>query len=44
MLGPFAALLTVEDGAAEAIAAALGAAAGAVAVSGLDAAAEILAG
>jgi chromosome segregation protein len=44
VVGPFAALLTVEDGAQEAIAAALGAAAGAVAVSGLDAAAAILAG
>ena len=43
MVGAFAALLTVEDGAGEAIATALGAAAGAVAVSGLDAAAEILA-
>ena len=44
VVGAFAALLTVEDGAGEAIATALGAAAGAVAVSGLDAAAEILAG
>jgi chromosome segregation protein len=43
VVGAFAALLTVEDGAGEAIATALGAAAGAVAVSGLDAAAEILA-
>jgi chromosome segregation protein len=44
VVGAFAALLTVEDGAGEAIATALGAAAGAVAVSGLDAATEILAG
>ncbi|HEV8221596.1 MAG TPA: chromosome segregation protein SMC [Streptosporangiaceae bacterium] len=44
VVGAFAALLTVEEGAGEAIATALGAAAGAVAVSGLDAAAEILAG
>jgi chromosome segregation protein len=44
VVGAFAALLSVEDGAGEAIATALGAAAGAVAVSGLDAAAEILAG
>jgi len=43
VLGAFAALLTVEDGAADAIAAALGASASAVAVSGLDAAASILA-
>ncbi len=43
VLGAFAALLTVEDGAADAIAAALGASATAVAVSGLDAAASILA-
>jgi chromosome segregation protein len=43
VLGSLAALLTVEDGAADAIAAALGAAAGAVAVEGLDAAADILA-
>jgi len=43
VLGPLAALLTVSDGAQEAITAALGAAAGAVAVDGLDAAAEILA-
>jgi chromosome segregation protein len=42
VLGPLAALLTVQDGAADAIAAALGAAAGAVAVSGLDAAITIL--
>ena len=44
VVGAFAALLTVEEGAGEAIATALGAAAGAVAVSGLDAATEILAG
>jgi len=43
VLGAFAALLTVEEGAADAIAAALGAAAAAVAVSGLDEAAAILA-
>ncbi len=43
VLGPLATLLTVTDGAQEAIAAALGAAAGAVAVDGLDAAAAILA-
>ena len=43
MLGPLATLLTVADGAQEAIAAALGAAAGAVAVDGLDAAVAILA-
>jgi len=43
VLGAFAALLTVEDGAADAIAAALGATAGAIAVSGIDAAAAILA-
>ncbi len=42
VLGPLAALLTVQDGAVDAIAAALGAAAGAVAVSGLDAAITIL--
>jgi chromosome segregation protein len=42
VLGPLAALLTVTDGAQEAIAAALGAAAGAVAVEGLEAAAVIL--
>jgi len=42
VLGAFAALLTVEDGAADAIAAALGSSATAVAVSGLDAAASIL--
>jgi chromosome segregation protein len=43
VLGPLATLLTVADGAQEAIAAALGAAAGAVAVDGLDAAVAILA-
>jgi chromosome segregation protein len=43
VLGSLASLLTVEDGAADAIAAALGAAAGAVAVAGLDAAVGILA-
>ncbi|HEY1617981.1 MAG TPA: chromosome segregation protein SMC, partial [Streptosporangiaceae bacterium] len=43
VLGPLAALLTVSDGAQEAIDAALGAAAGAVAVASLDDAAEILA-
>ena len=42
VLGPLASLLTVADGAQEAIAAALGAAAGAVAVDGLDAAVAIL--
>jgi chromosome segregation protein len=42
VLGAFAALLTVQDGAADAIAAALGATAGAIAVSGIDAAAAIL--
>jgi len=42
VLGPLAALLTVSDGAQEAIAAALGAAAAAVAVKGLEAAAVIL--
>jgi len=42
VLGPLAALLTVQDGAQEAIAAALGAAAGAVAVDGIDAAVTIL--
>jgi chromosome segregation protein len=42
VLGPLATLLTVADGAQEAIAAALGAAAGAVAVDGLDAAVAIL--
>jgi chromosome segregation protein len=43
VIGPLATLLTVADGAQEAIAAALGAAAGAVAVDGLDAAVAILA-
>jgi len=43
VLGAFAALLTVEDGAADAIAAALGGSATAIAVSGLDDAAAILA-
>jgi chromosome segregation protein len=43
VLGPLAALLTVSDGAQEAIAAALGAAAGAIAVDGLDVAVDILA-
>jgi chromosome segregation protein len=43
VLGPLAALLTVADGAQEAIAAALGTASGAVAVDGLDAAVAILA-
>jgi chromosome segregation protein len=42
VLGSLASLLTVEDGAADAIAAALGAAASAVAVAGLDAAVAIL--
>jgi chromosome segregation protein len=42
VLGPLAGLLTVADGAQEAIAAALGTAAGSVAVSGLDAAVAIL--
>ncbi len=42
MLGPLAELLTISDGAQEAIAAALGAASGAVAVAGLDAAVAIL--
>jgi chromosome segregation protein len=42
VLGSVADLLTVQDGAADAIAAALGAVAGAVAVSGLDAAVGIL--
>jgi len=42
VLGPLATLLTVADGAQEAIAAALGAAAGAVAVDGPDAAVAIL--
>ena len=43
VLGPLAELLTVQDGAQEAIAAALGAASGAIAVTGLDAAVAILA-
>ncbi len=43
VLGPLAQLLTVTDGAQEAIAAALGAAAGSVVVAGLDEAADILA-
>ena len=43
VLGPLAQLLTVSDGAQEAIAAALGAAAGSVVVDGLDAAADIMA-
>jgi len=43
VLGPLAQLLTVADGAQEAIAAALGAAAGSVVVAGLDAAVDILA-
>ena len=42
VLGPLAELLTVQDGAQEAIAAALGAASGAVVVAGLDAAVAIL--
>jgi chromosome segregation protein len=42
VLGPLAGLLTVSDGAQEAIAAALGAAAGSVAVASVDAAVEIL--
>jgi chromosome segregation protein len=42
VLGPLAQLLTVQDGAQEAIAAALGAAAGSVAVASLDAAVGIL--
>jgi chromosome segregation protein len=42
VLGPLATLLTVADGAQDAIAAALGAAAGAVAVDGPDAAVAIL--
>ena len=40
--GPLAELLTIEDGAQEAIAAALGAAAGSIVVDGLDAAAAII--
>ena len=43
VLGPLAELLTIQDGAQEAIAAALGAASGAIAVTGLDAAVAILA-
>ena len=43
MLGAVAELLTVEDGGADAIAAALGASAAAVAVSGLDEAVAIIA-
>jgi chromosome segregation protein len=43
VLGAFAALLTVEEGAADAIAAALGASASAIAVSGLDDAVSIIA-
>ncbi len=43
VLGPLAQLLTVSDGAQEAVAAALGGAAGAVVVDGLDAAADIMA-
>ncbi len=42
VLGPLAHLLTVQDGAQEAIAAALGAAAGSVVVAGLDSAVDIL--
>ncbi|HET7013846.1 MAG TPA: AAA family ATPase [Streptosporangiaceae bacterium] len=42
VLGPLAELITVADGAAEAIAAALGASAGAVAVADVEAAVEIL--
>jgi len=42
VLGPLAGLLDIADGAQEAVAAALGAAAGAVAVDGLDAAVAIL--
>jgi chromosome segregation protein len=42
VLGPLAGLLTVADGAQEAIAAALGTAAGSVAVAGLDAAVAIM--
>ncbi|HYK28095.1 MAG TPA: AAA family ATPase, partial [Streptosporangiaceae bacterium] len=43
VLGPLAELLTVQDGAQDAIAAALGSTAGAVAVSGVEAAVAILA-
>ena len=42
VLGPLAQLLTVSDGAQEAIAAALGAASGSVVVAGLDAAVDIM--
>ncbi len=42
VLGPLAQLLTVQDGAQDAIAAALGAAAGSVVVGGVDAAVEIM--
>ena len=42
VLGPLAELLTVQDGAQEAIAAALGVAAGSIVVDGLDSAAAIL--
>ncbi len=42
VLGPLAHLLTVQEGAQEAIAAALGAAAGSVVVAGLDSAVDIL--
>ncbi len=42
VLGPLAQLLTVSEGAQEAIAAALGSAAGSVVVSGLDAAVDIM--
>jgi chromosome segregation protein len=42
VLGPLASLLTVEEGAADAITAALGAAAGAVAVSGVDTALAVI--
>jgi chromosome segregation protein len=42
VLGPLAQLLTVQDGAQEAIAAALGAAAGSIVVEGLDSAAAII--
>ncbi len=42
VLGPLAELITVADGAAEAIAAALGASASAIAVRDVESAAEIL--
>ncbi len=42
VLGPLAALLTVADGAQEAVTAALGAAAGAIAVDGMESAADVL--